>query len=167
MNYFSLKTKSISFALRIMIGCAIVWWSLYAINDKSKVWALISVIIVSDPDFVIVRSNTISRLINTTVGCILGLLCLYIIGVNVWSLMTGIVLSVLISTSFKNYPTSWKLAPTTVVIIIAPSIFSDTLLKDSLVFALTRTAEVLYGSLVALGLGFLYLKIHQWTEKKS
>ncbi len=165
MKYFSFRIQSFSFALRIMLGCAIAWWSLYAINDKSKVWALISVIIVSDPDFVILRTNAISRLINTTVGCALGLICLYLIGVSVWALMTGIVISVIISTSFKKYPSSWKLAPVTVVIVIAPAIFQNALLKGAFTTALSRTGEVLYGSLVALGLGFVYMKLRQWWEK--
>jgi uncharacterized membrane protein YccC len=166
VKYFSFSLQSFSFALRIMLGCAIAWWSLYLVHDKSKVWALISVIIVSDPNFEILRNNAISRLINTTVGCALGLICLYLIGINVWALMIGIMASVIISTSFKNYPSSWKLAPATVVIIIAPSIFENTAIHDAFVFALTRTAEVLYGSLVALGLGFVYAKLRQWAIKK-
>jgi uncharacterized membrane protein YccC len=165
MKYFSLNTKAFSFAFRIMLGCAIAWWTLYAMNDKSKIWALISVIIVSDPDFTIVRTNTVSRVVNTTMGCILGLLCLYLMGVNVWSLMVGIIISVLVGTSFKNYPTSWKLGPTTVVIIIAPSIFAEANLHDAMMIAFTRTAEVLYGSLIALSLGFAYFKLHQLMEK--
>jgi uncharacterized membrane protein YccC len=165
MKYFSFSVHSLIFALRIMLGCCIVWWSLHAVNDKSKIWALISVIIVSDPDFKILRTNAISRFVNTMTGCVLGLLCLYVIGVNVWSLMTGIILASIFSTSLKNYPSSWKLAPVTVVIIIAPAIFQNDIVKEAMTVALTRTAEVLYGSLVALGLGFIYMKLlHLWKK---
>jgi uncharacterized membrane protein YccC len=164
-KYFSFSIHSVSFALRIMLGCSIAWWSLHAVHDKSKVWALISVIIVSDPDFNIVRNNAIARFINTTTGCLLGLICLFLIGVNVWSLMTGIILAAIFSTSFKNYPANWKLAPTTVVIIIAPAIFENEKVDAALIFALTRTAEVLYGSLIALGLGFVYHKFKDWKER--
>jgi uncharacterized membrane protein YccC len=167
MKYFTLNAKAISFALRVVLGCIIVWWSLYYLHDDKKVWALVSVIVVSDPNFDSVRSNLISRIINTIIGCFIGLLLIYVIGVSVWALMVGIALSVIISTSFKNYPSSWKLAPITVVIVIAPSIVANAAWREAMVIALTRTGEVLYGSIVAFALGFIALKVDRVMEKKN
>jgi uncharacterized membrane protein YccC len=111
----------------------------------------------SDPDFNTVRSTLISRVVNTVTGCVLGLIFISIFGINVWSLMAAITVSVVLSTSFKNYPSSWKLAPVTVVIVMAPSIMQNTPWQEALLIALARTLEVLYGSLVAFGLGWLFL----------
>jgi uncharacterized membrane protein YccC len=166
MSYFSIRSKEISFALRIFIGCVIVWLSLDYFHDAKKIWAIISVITVSDPNFNAVRENAKSRLLNTLMGCIVGLLFIYLFGIGFWQLMVAVTISVLISTSFKKYPSTWKLAPVTVVILMIPPLQGSETIKDAMSIALNRTGEVLYGSLVAFLLGLLYLKIETMSEKK-
>jgi len=82
-------------------------------------------------------------------------------------LMAGLAVSVLISTSFKNYPTSWKLAPVTVVILMVPPVMTNETLTDAMGIALNRTGEVLYGSLVAFLLGLLYVVLEKKGEKQA
>ena len=141
------------YPFRILLGCTIVWWSLYYLHDSRKIWAVISVIVVTDPDIDTLRIGTVSRIVNTLVGCLTGLLFIYVAGVNFWSLMAAIMVSVLLSTSFKNYPSSWKLAPSTVAIIMVPSISEYITWQAAMEVALARTGEVLYGTLVAFLLG--------------
>jgi uncharacterized membrane protein YccC len=162
-KYFSINNKSLVYAFRVLLGCTIVWWSLYYLHDDKKMWALISVIMISEPDFDIVRSGTISRMVNTVVGCALGLLFIYLAGPSFLSLIAAIGVSVIISTSFRRYPTSWKLAPVTVIIVMVPSLVDNMTLRDDTVIALTRTGEVLYGSLVAFLLaGAFHLIERRW-----
>ena len=165
-GYFSFNKKAFSYGIRILLGSTIVWWSLYYLHDPKKVWALISVIVVSDPDFSNVRVAMVSRIINTITGCFLGLIFIFLTGVNFWSLMTAITVAVIISTSFKNYPSSWKLAPITVVIVMTPAIIENAAWKDAFIIALTRTGEVLYGSLIAFLLGLLFWYIKKRNERK-
>jgi len=166
MSYFSIQSKEISFALRILIGCTIVWFTLDYFHDAKKIWAIISVITVSDPNFNAARENAKARLLNTLMGCILGLLFIYLFGIGFWQLMIAVTVSVIFSTSFKKYPSSWKLAPVTVVILMIPPLSGSETIKDAMSIALNRTGEVLYGSLVAFLLGLLYLKIETMGEKK-
>ncbi|MBS1637519.1 MAG: FUSC family protein [Bacteroidetes bacterium] len=161
MRYFNITSTGISYAIRIWLGCGIVWWSLYYLHDSKKIWAMISVIVVSDPDFGVVRTTTISRVVNTLVGCALGLVFVYLFNTNVWSLMAAITLSVIISTSFRNFPTSWKLAPTTVLIVMMPAVAEHASWKEAMILALTRSAEILYGSLVAFVLGYIFVKVKE------
>lgn len=160
-KYFSINNKSLIYVFRVLLGITIVWWSLYYLHDDRKMWALVSVIMISEPGFDIVRSGTISRLINTVVGCAIGLLFIYIAGPSFLSLIAAIGVSVFISTSFKKYPTSWKLAPVTVVIVMVPSLLDNISLKEDTVIALTRTAEVLYGSLVAFVLAAAFYAVEK------
>lgn len=153
MTILSFSNKSIVYPFRILLGCTIVWWSLYYLHDSRKIWAVISVIVVTDPDIDTLRIGTVSRIVNTMVGCVTGLLFIYVAGVNFWSLMAAIAVSVLLSTSFKNYPASWKLAPSTVAIIMVPSISENISWQAAMEVSLTRTGEVLYGTLVAFLLG--------------
>jgi uncharacterized membrane protein YccC len=153
MAFFSFSNRTLVYPFRILLGCSIVWWSLYYMHDSRKIWAIISVIVVTDPDIDTLRVGTISRIVNTLVGCITGIAFIYIAGVNFWSLMGAVTVSVLLSTSFKNYPSSWKLAPSTVAIIMVPSISVNITWQDAMAVSLARTAEVLYGTLVAFLLG--------------
>src|SRR5262249_7335046 len=140
----------------IVAGCFIVWWSLSAVGDDKKIYAVISVIVVSEPDPELLRTSVISRIINSLIGCSLGLLFMYITGINFWSLIIAIVISVIISTSFRNYPASWKLAPVTVAIVVIPAITAHEDYRLAMQVAFERTGEVLYGSLVALVLGLIF-----------
>jgi hypothetical protein len=65
------------------------------------------------------------------------------------------------STSFKNYPSSWKLAPSTVAIIMIPSISESIAWKEAMQISLARTGEVLYGTLVAFVLGIILSSIRK------
>ncbi len=165
-NVFSFNNKSLLYAFRIVLGCSIVWWTLQQVKDSKEIWAFISVIVVSDPDFDNVRNSTISRVVNTVTGCILGLLFIYIAGVTFWSLIAAISVSVIISTSFKNYPASWKLAPTTVAIVMIPAIVEHAPWREAMQIALARTAEVLYGCLIAFLLAWLLKKAEVWRLSK-
>jgi uncharacterized membrane protein YccC len=167
MSAFSFNSKGLSFAARVILGCIIVWWSLEYIHDPKKIWALISVVVVSDPSFDALRSNAISRLVNTVMGCIVGLIFVYLFGVGFLGMMTAVAVSVIISTSFKNYPSSWKLAPVTVIILMIPYTPEGETWKEAMHIALTRTGEVLYGSLIAFLLGLVYLKIEGRIMKKK
>lgn len=153
MSFFSFSNRSLVYPFRILLGCTIVWWSLYYLHDSRKIWAVISVIVVTDPDIDALRTGTISRIVNTLLGCLTGIAFIYFAGVNFWSLMGAITLSVLLATSFKNYPASWKLAPSTVAIIMVPSISESITWHEAMLVSLTRTGEVLYGTLVAFLLG--------------
>ena len=153
------------YAFRIVLGCSIVWWTLLQVKDSKEIWAFISVIIVSDPDFDNVRNATISRVVNTVTGCALGLLFIYVLGVNFLSLIIAIAVSVLISTSFKNYPTSWKLAPVTVSIIMIPAIVENAHWREAMQVAMARSGEVLYGCLIAFLLAWLLKMLERWWMK--
>jgi len=166
MKYFSLNHHALSFALRILLGCVIAWWTLDLLNDTRKVWALISVIVVSDPDFNAIRQNAVSRMVNTLVGCLIGLFFIYFFGVGFWPMMAAVAVSVIISTSFKNYPSSWKMAPVTVIILSIPVMSGPETLKSAMSVAINRTGEVLYGSLIALLLGLIYYKIEERYLRK-
>ena len=155
MKWISINSNGLLFAFRMILGCLVVWWSLFYLHDNKKIWALISVIVVSDPDFDVLRTATYARVINTVTGCIIGLVVIFVAGVSEWSLMGGIALAVVVSTSFKNYPSNWKLAPATVAIIILSAMTENAVWKDAMIISLERSGEVLYGSVVAFLLGFI------------
>lgn len=161
MPFFSFSNKSLVYPFRILLGCTIVWWSLYYLHDNHKIWAIISVIVVTDPDIDSLRLGTISRVVNTAIGCLIAILFIYIAGINFWSLMAAITVSVVLSTSFRNYPASWKLAPSTVAIVMIPTISEHVTWQEAMQSSFARTGEVLYGTAVAFFLGIFLSSIRK------
>ena len=148
-SFFTFNNKSPFFVSRIVLGCAIVWGTMNFVPDNKKLFALISVIVVTEPDVALLMAAVRARIVNTLLGCSLGILFIYI-SPTFWSMMVAIAASVLISTSFKKYPASWKLAPVTVVLVMISAISDDISWKTAVQIALGRTGEILYGSLIAV-----------------
>jgi uncharacterized membrane protein YccC len=167
MKQFLLQHKPSLYVIRIILGCLVVWFSLDYFSDSKKIWALISVIVVSDPDFDAVRVSAISRIVNTLLGCVTGLLFMYVGGINVYSLVGAIAVSVLISTTFKRYPASWKLAPGTVAIVIVPAITDKEPYAVAIQVALLRTGEILYGCVVAFAIAVILTAIRKRLGEKK
>src|SRR5229473_3225198 len=153
------KTESLSampvqpsgwqYAVRILIGCVIVWFVLNRINHPNPLWALISVIIVTEPELSAAFLAFNSRIVNTLIGCAIGLSFLYLVGPSHWSILLGIIVSVIICTSLIRVPGSWRVAPVTVAILMTPSVLGGGR-STGLAVAIDRTEEVLLGSAAAL-----------------
>ncbi|MDQ1088667.1 hypothetical protein BWI96_18595 [Siphonobacter sp. SORGH_AS_0500] len=153
---FDLKKVAFLYASRILLGAAITWILLDLLHIEKKEWALISVAIVSEPDFGDLRRNTISRIINTISGCLIGIVFIVLTGVNIYSLFLAIAVAIFMSTIIKKYPSSWKLAPSTVIAVMTPAIFQQASWQDALQIALLRTSEVMLGCVVAFTVGWCF-----------
>ena len=143
------QPSGVQYAVRILIGCVIVWFVLNRINHPNPLWALISVIIVTEPELSAAFLAFNSRIVNTLIGCAIGLSFLYLLGPSRWSILLGIIVSVIICTSLIRVPGSWRVAPVTVAILMTPSVLGGGR-STGLATAIDRTEEVLLGSAVAL-----------------
>jgi uncharacterized membrane protein YccC len=143
------QTSGLQYAVRILIGCVIAWFVLDRIHHPNPLWALISVIIVTEPELSAAFLAFNSRIANTLVGCAVGLSFLYLLGPSHWSILLGIIVSVILCTHFIRVPGSWRVAPVTVAILMTPSVLGGGR-AAGLAVAIDRTVEVLLGSAVAL-----------------
>src|SRR5258708_10603478 len=116
------QPSGVQYAVRILIGCVIVWFVLNRINHPNPLWALISVIIVTEPELSAAFLAFNSRIVNTLIGCAIGLSFLYLLGPSHWSILLGIIVSVIIFTSLIRVPRSWRVAPVTLAILITPTV---------------------------------------------
>jgi len=148
------QPSGLQYSVRILIGCVIVWLVLGRINHPNPLWALISVIIVTEPELSAAFLAFNSRIVNTLIGCAVGLSFLYLLGPSYWSILLGIIVSVIVCTSFIRVPGSWRVAPVTVAIIMTPSVLGAGR-AAGLAVAIDRTEEVLLGSAVALLITYL------------
>jgi uncharacterized membrane protein YccC len=137
------------YAVRILIGCVIVWFVFGRLNHANPLWALISVIIVTEPELGAAFLAFNSRIVNTLIGCAIGLLFLFVLGNSFWSILLGIIVSVILCTYFIRVPGSWRVAPVTVAILMVPTVHGLDR-HAGLMIAIDRMEEVLLGSAVAL-----------------
>jgi uncharacterized membrane protein YccC len=107
---------------RVVFGSMIVWYGLRTVGIPEPYWAMISLIVVTEPDVTVPKKNVRARLINTANGAIVACLALFAFGASFLSMMTAMTVSVLIAMIWQNYPENWRLAPNTAVILMAATL---------------------------------------------
>jgi uncharacterized membrane protein YccC len=168
------KTESLSattdqpsgwqYAVRILMGCVIVWFVLKLIHHTNPLWALISVITVTEPELSAAFLAFNSRMANTLIGCAVGLSFLYLLGPSYWSILLGIIVSVILCTHYIRVPGSWRVAPVTVAILMTPSVLGGGR-AAGLAVAIDRTEEVLLGSAAALLITYVASVIQRFIRR--
>jgi uncharacterized membrane protein YccC len=143
------QPSGLQYAIRILIGCVVVWFVLQHTNRRNPLWALISVITVTEPELSAAFLAFNSRIVNTLIGCAVGLSVLYLLGPSFWSILLGVIVSVFLCTSLIRVPGSWRVAPVTVAIVMTNGVIGGAP-TAGLAAAVERTEEVLLGSATAL-----------------
>src|SRR5262245_26640142 len=112
------------YAVRICIGTTAVWLLLRSLGDADAdaIWAVISVIVATEPQMQTAVFAFMSRIVNTVIGCTIGLTFLLVAGPEVWVLPLALTVTVLVCTYLVRLSSSWRLAPATAAIIIASGV---------------------------------------------
>lgn len=143
------RKNALLYIVKLITGSIIVWFGLRAAGLPEPYWAMISLIVVTEPDFNLARKNFNARLINTINGAVVACLSIVLFGANFFSMLIALTVAALIAMFMQNYPANWRLAPNTAVVLMAAAL-NGTGLPEELKLAMLRVAEVLTGSAVAL-----------------
>jgi len=150
---FVFSYKPVIYAIKTLIGGMICWYGLLIFGVSNPIWAIITVVIVSDPDLTTAISLARMRVINTIVGCTIGLLCMVFFGYGTMLCLLAMAFTVFLVTSIDRYPVNWRLAPVTVVILMNAG--KDAVSRhEEIRLALMRAGEIGFGCVVALGLAY-------------
>jgi len=155
-NFINPRKNALVYLIKILSGSLILWYGLRACGLPEPYWAMISLIIVTEPDMIVAKANFRARLINTISGAIIACLCLVIFGATFLSLLIALTTAVLVAMLWQNYPSNWRLGPATVVILMSAA-FAGGGLHEELHLALLRVSEVIAGSTVALLQTVIYI----------
>ena len=107
------------YAARIFVGAAALWPLLRLAGDANPIWAVISLIVVIEPQMLPAWRAFLSRIFNTLVGCVVGVLFLLAAGAGDWVLPAAVAVTVLVCTYLVRLPLSWRIAPVTAALVIA------------------------------------------------
>jgi uncharacterized membrane protein YccC len=149
--------RSLRYASKTLIGSLICWFGLVWAGIADPVWAVITVMIVGDPDITTTAELARARAINTMVGCFVGLSVLLVFGYSPLAALVAAALTVMVVMLIDRYPTNWRLAPATVMIVVDAGRLAQTH-GEEIQYSLLRMAEIAVGCTVALGLSVIYTR---------
>jgi uncharacterized membrane protein YccC len=166
LNFINPRKNALVYLIKILSGCLILWYGLRAMGFSEPYWAMISLIIVTEPDMTMAKANFRARLINTISGCIVSCLALVIFGPTFLAMLVALTAAVVVAMLLQNYPSNWRLGPATVVILLSAA-FTGNGLGEELHLALMRVGEVIVGSTVALLQTVVYIWVVNHRKKNT
>jgi uncharacterized membrane protein YccC len=148
----------VRFALNVCIASIVVWVLLGLFTHASPIWAIASMIASSEPVVKQGLKMFRSRLINTLVGCAVGLGFLAIGEPEPWKIPLALALTVLLASYVVRIPVMWRQAPITAAIVIAGSLSEHSRITGAEI-GLRRVGEVILGCVVALAVSWLMSRV--------
>lgn len=161
------RMASLQLALRILLGAGIVWFLVHRLGHRDPLWAMISVVIVSDRELDAAMTAFRARALHTVIGCVFGLAFLYIMGPETWSILFAMAASVLVATSLAPTVIAWRITPVTVAIVMMPGVLQGSRVAGTPI-AIARTLDVLLGSVVAVAVSwFSYVSNRAYVHSRA
>jgi uncharacterized membrane protein YccC len=151
----------VRYAVSIFFATAVLWVTVHELAKSDPIWAISSMVATSDPS---TKQSILlfrSRLINTLVGCAVGLLFIALAASRVITLPLAMGATVLISSYIVRIPTMWRQAPITAGFVVAAGLEHHSRIKG-LQAGMNRVSEVLFGCVIGLLVGWLVSVL--WPE---
>ncbi len=143
------KKTGAQYALRILLGSVVAWLALNSVGHHDPLWAIISVVMVSEPEVRLAVLAFRWRITNTVIGCGFGVLFMWLAGPSMWSILSAMVVCVLFCIWVMDAPTGWRIGPISTIIVMMPGVLQHNQ-RLGLDEALLRTSAVLAGSAIAV-----------------
>lgn len=155
----------IHYAVSIFIATTVLWVLMKEYGDANPIWAISSMVVTSDPHVKQALSTFWGRIVNTLLGCAVGLLFVAL-GHTEWQLPFAMAVTVILSSYFVRIPTMWRQAPITAAIVIASGLQHHekmTAMKQGL----HRIGEVLFGCVVGIAIAWILSKVWPLPEPRK
>lgn len=108
--------------MNVFVATTVLWLVPRRGANTTPIWAIASMVAVIDPQVNLAYQNFRGRILNTLLGCIVGLIFLLVGGSNEWKLPVAMSATVLLSSYVLRVQQNWRIAPTTAALIIAASL---------------------------------------------
>ena len=139
----------IHFAANVFVATTLIWVMLRTFADLNPIWAISSMIAASDPVVKQALRTFRGRIINSLVGCAVGLIVLVVGGTNEWKLPLAMAVAVLVSAYVVREQVMFRQAPITAAIVIAAGLEKHSKLTG-VELGVLRVGEVLLGCIVGV-----------------
>jgi uncharacterized membrane protein YccC len=152
------ELRGVRFAANVFLGATLLWLVLYHGFGLTPLWAIAAMISASEPVMTEARKQSRASLINTSVGCAVGLPVLLLIGPRELGLPIAAALSVLVSSYLVQVPTMWRQAPITAALVVASGLTTHSE-RIGVEQGLTRVGEVLLGCATGIAISWLMARL--------
>lgn len=150
--------KSLLYASNTFLSAVLCWYGLILLGIQDPIWGIITVVFVSDPDFKNVIHLSKIRGINTIAGGFIGITSLLLFGYSPLNCFFTISATVLLITSISHYPSNWRLAPATVIILMDAGRQASGQAAE-IHDALARALEIGFGCLASIIIMLLHAEV--------
>jgi len=156
--------RGIHYAVSLFIATTVLWIIVKEYGDANPIWAISSMVATSDPQLKQALTTFRGRIINTLLGCAVGLLFV-VLGRTEWQLPFAMAVTVLLSSYVVRVPAMWRQAPITAAIVIAGGLQHHDKL-NAMEHGLRRVVEVLVGCVVGIAVAWLLSKVWPLSDPK-
>jgi uncharacterized membrane protein YccC len=139
----------VHYAVSIFLATVVLYILVHRLAKANPVWAISSMVATSDPLMKQAMLFLRSRVINTLMGCAVGLLFIAIGGTRLIMLPLAMAVTVLLSSYVVRVQTMWRQAPISAAFVISAGLEYHSR-KDGLIAGVGRMNEVLFGCFVGL-----------------
>jgi uncharacterized membrane protein YccC len=144
----------IHYAVSIFFATGVLYALVHKLAKANPVWAISSMVATSDPLMKQAVLFLRSRIINTLVGCGVGLSFIAFGGTRLLMLPLAMAVTVLLSSYVVRIQTMWRQAPISAAFVISAGLEYHSR-KHGLIAGVGRMSEVLFGCLVGLVVAWL------------
>lgn len=148
----------------MFFGTLVLWEIFGLAGDRAPVWALVSMVMVSEIELHASVLATFHRVAHMAVGCAVGLIFLMVWRPGLWPLAVACAVSAAVSFYLMHIGGNWRTAPVATVIVIGAGFVHFTK-NAGLHEAVTRSVEVLGGCLIALAVSWTANNIWRASEE--
>lgn len=149
--------RGIHYAVSIFVATTVLWILVKEVGDANPIWAISSMVATSDPQVKQALSTFRGRILNTLLGCVVGLVFVWL-GRTEWQLPFAMAVTVILSTYFVRVPAMWRQAPITAAIVISGGLQHHAKLT-AMEQGLHRVVEVLFGCIVGIAVAWALSKV--------
>lgn len=144
----------VHYAVSIFLATVVLYILVHRLAKANPVWAISSMVATSDPLMKQAMLFLRSRVINTLMGCAVGLLFIAIGGTRLIMLPLAMAVTVLLSSYVVRIQTMWRQAPISAAFVISAGLEYHSR-EHGLIAGVGRMNEVLFGCLVGLVVAWL------------
>lgn len=144
----------VHYAVSIFLATVVLYILVHRLAKANPVWAISSMVATSDPLMKQAMLFLRSRVINTLMGCAVGLLFIAIGGTRLIMLPLAMAVTVLLSSYVVRIQTMWRQAPISAAFVISAGLEYHSR-EHGLIAGVGRMNEVLFGCFVGLVVAWL------------
>jgi uncharacterized membrane protein YccC len=157
--------RGIHYAVSLAIATTVLWILMNKVLGVSEIWAVSSMVATSDPQVKEALATFRGRIVNTVLGCAVGLLAVAL-GHTDWRLPFSMAVTVLLSTYVVRVQAMWRQAPITAAIVIAASLEHHDK-ATGMHQGLMRVGEVIIGCLIGILVAWVMSRVWPLPEVRA